>query len=495
VERRTIPRHFRAAVDAGAGRTWLVTEDRAFTYGEALAEVEKAAAWLRAAGVQRGDRVLVTPRNDAAYLLSWLALMEVGATQVPVNPSSSKAELDGFVAQVRPALVITDTALAPSFERPALVDDLYTATGDGQGPADLDERDPAVMIPTSGTTGRSKLVVQTHLAYVMAGEGFPYWLQLSADDRLLTSLPLFHINAPAYSVLGSMAAGASLVLLPGFSASTFLDATRRFGATQFNSIGAMLEILMRQPPRDDDADNPVRLCYTGPSPARERHLEIEARFGWEVQCGYALSETPYGLVWQHGTRPYGTLGSARQHPVLGHVNDARVMDEGGPVGAGGTGELELRNPAIMLGYFEMPEETSAVVVEGWLRTGDLVTDNGDGTYTFVGRKKQVIRRRGENLSPTEVEAVLDSHPDIAEAAVIGVPSDLSEEDIKAFIVPVAGRDVDVRAVRTYAAERLARFKVPRYYEVVDDLPHTATGRLAKHRLDASRNTTEVDTEA
>src|SRR5581483_3125234 len=151
-----------------------------------------------------------------------------------------------------PALVITDTALAPSFERPALVDDLYTATGDGQGPADLDERDPAVMIPTSGTTGRSKLVVQTHLAYVMAGEGFPYWLQLSADDRLLTSLPLFHINAPAYSVLGSMAAGASLVLLPGFSASTFLDATRRFGATQFNSIGAMLEILMRQPPRDDD---------------------------------------------------------------------------------------------------------------------------------------------------------------------------------------------------------------------------------------------------
>jgi crotonobetaine/carnitine-CoA ligase len=311
----------------------------------------------------------------------------------------------------------------------------------------------------------------------------------------MTSLPLFHINAPAYSVLGSVAAGASLVLLPGFSASSFLESARRFHATQFNSIGAMLEILMRQPRRDDDADNPVTLCYTGPSPTRERQLEVEARFGWEVRCGYALSETPYGLVWRPGTRPYGTLGSPRQHPTLGHVNDARVLDEEGkPVPVGGTGELELRNRAVMVGYFEMPDETAEVVVDGWLRTGDLVTDNGDETFTFVGRKKQVIRRRGENLSPTEVEAVLDSHPDVAESAVIGVPSDLSEEDIKAFVVPMPSRDVDVFVLRAFAAERLARFKVPRYFEVVDDLPHTATGRLAKHRLDQGRHPSEVDTE-
>ena len=178
------------------------------------------------------------------------------------------------------------------------------------------------MIPTSGTTGRSKLVMQTHLAYVMAGEGFPFWMGLTADDRLMTSLPLFHINAPAYSTLGSIAARASLALLPGFSASGFLDAARRFGATEFNSIGAMLEILMRQPERPDDADNPLRRCYTGPSPERERHEQMEARFGIEIVCGYALSESPYGLIWRHGTRPYGTLGSVRQHPQLGHVNDA-----------------------------------------------------------------------------------------------------------------------------------------------------------------------------
>ena len=318
--------------------------------------------------------------------------------------------------------------------------ELFAADGDGRGPADVDPDDVAVMIPTSGTTGRSKLVMQTHRAYVMAGEGFPHWMRLTADDRLLTSLPLFHINAPAYSVLGSVAAGASLVLLESFSANRFLDAARRFDATEFNAIGAMLEILMRQPERDDDADNPLRLCYTGPSPQRRRHLEIEERFGLEVVCGYGLSETPYGLIWRHGTRPYGSLGSVRQHPTMGHINEARVIHEGRVVDDGEVGELELRNPAVMRGYYEMPDETAAVLLDGWLRTGDLVRVNGDDTYTFVGRVKQVIRRRGENLSPLEVEEVLESHDSVAEAAVIGVPSESVGGGHQGIRRPGAGTD-------------------------------------------------------
>jgi crotonobetaine/carnitine-CoA ligase len=273
-----------------------------------------------------------------------------------------------------------------------------------------------------------------------------------------------------------------------------LDSARHYGATEVNSIGAMLEIMMRQPPRRDDADNPIRIWYTGPSPTRERQLEFEARFGVEVTCGYALSETPYGLVWRRGTRPYGALGWPRQHPTLGHVNDARVMVEEKVVGEGETGELELRNPAIMRGYYEMPEETGAVLVDGWLRTGDLVTRNADGTYTFVDRKKQVIRRRGENLSPAEVEAVLERHPDVGEAAVIAVPSELTEDDVKAFVVAAPGRSVDPWALREFAAGLLARFKVPRYLEVVAELPHTPTGRLAKHRLPQQRTNGEVDLE-
>jgi crotonobetaine/carnitine-CoA ligase len=492
--KRTISALFRQAVDDAPERVWLLAGERTYSYSQAMVQIERAASALRTAGVGPGDRVLVTARNTDQYLFSWFALMEVGAVQVPVNPKSSRAELAGFVQQAVPRLLVTDGDLAPLVGDVPRVDvsEIFNAAPDGRGPANVDERDVAVMIPTSGTTGRSKLVMQTHLAYVMAGEGFPYWLQLTSDDRLMTSLPLFHINAPAYSTLGSVAARGSLVLLRGFSASDFITAARRYGATEFNAIGAMLEILMRQPSRADDADNPVRLCYTGPSPDRERQLEIEERFGFEIVCGYALSETPYGLVWRHDSRPFGSLGSARQHPALGHVNDARVVDDGQPVPSGAVGELELRNPAIMRGYYEMPDETAEVLVDGWLRTGDLVRDNGDETYTFVGRKKEVIRRRGENLSPAEVEAALERHPDVAEAAVIGVPSDLSEQDVKAFVIAAPGRALDVTDVHAFAASHLARFKVPRYFEVVEELPHTPTGRLAKHRLAVERTTEEVD---
>ena len=469
---RTIPGLIRAAVEDVPDKPWLLYEGSELTYAAMLERVQRARGWLRDKGVAAGDRVIVIARNHPDTLLVWFALMELGAIEVPLNPALTDVERQGFVEQVRPALVLDDLA------------GVFDADADASGQVDRDERDIAVMIPTSGTTGRSKLVMQTHLAYVMAAEGYPWWLELTSDDRLLTTLPLFHINAPAYSTLGSIAARASLALLPAFHASTFLDSARAVGATQFNSIGAMLEILMRQPERDDDADNPIRLCYPGPAPAEARHVEIEARFGWRITCGYALSETPYGLVWLPGTRPYGTLGAPRQHPTLGHVNDARVNDDG---------ELELHNPAIMHGYFEMPEETAAVITDDrWLRTGDLVTANEDGTYTFVGRKKEVIRRRGENLSPTEVQDALERHPTVAEAAVIGVPSDMSEEEVKAFVVAASGATVDVDALHAFAHEHLSRFKVPRYYEVVDELPHTPTGRLAKHQLPADRNEREVD---
>jgi len=175
------------------------------------------------------------------------------------------------------------------------------------------------------------------------------------------------------------------------------------------------------------------------------------------------------------------------------VNEARVLDEDGePVATGEVGELELRNPVIMKGYYEMPEATAAVLHDGWLRTGDLVRDDGDETFTFVGRAKEVIRRRGENLSPAEVEAALERHPTVAEAAVIAVPSELSEDDVKAFVVASPGAEIDLTAVRAFAAGELAAFKVPRYVEVVDELPHGPTGRLTKHVLPTERTTREVD---
>jgi carnitine-CoA ligase len=494
----TIPELFDRALARDAGKVWLLHEDARWTYADAAGRVGAIAAALAERGIGRGDLVLATARNDPAYLFTWLAVVRLGAIFVPANPASSEVELAGLADQTRPRLVVTDTGLAGAFgeHAPVVTVDELAAARDAEGPpAAAKEDDPAVLIPTSGTTGRSKLVTQTHRAYAMAGEGFPFWMQLTPDDRLMTSLPLFHINAPAYSILGSVGAGASVVLLPRFSASGFLDAARRYGATEFNAIGAMLEILMSQPERPDDADNPLRLCYTGPSPTRTRQLEIEERFGIEIVCGYGLSESPYALIWPHGQRPFGTLGTVRQHPTLGRINEARVVEDGREVAVGEVGELQLRNPTLMLGYWGMPEESAEVLVDGWLRTGDLVTREPDELFTFVTRRKEVIRRRGENLAPAEVEAALAEHPDVAEAAVIGVPSALTEEEVKAFVVLRDGAGAEPGDLREHAAGRLTRFKVPRYVELVDDLPHTPTGRVAKHRLPSELTGREWDAEA
>ena len=488
---RTIPDLLDDAANTHGDRQWLRTDDGALSFGQARAHVARVMESFRAAGVTKGDLVLVTTRTTPSYLLTWLALTSMGAVAVTANPASTPAELEGLVAQTTPKAIVSDAAVAlPELNRAGCLG-VEEVVGDWTRSAplvdtvagDVAHDDVAVLIPTSGTTGRSKLVMQTHRAYAMAGEGFPWWLDLTSDDILLTALPLFHLNAPAYSVMGSLGCGAGLVLLERFSGSGFLDAARRHGATEFNAIGAMVEILMRQPERADDADNALRICYTGPSPTQERQLEIEARFGLQVVCGYAMSESPYALVWHRGMRPYGTLGVPRQHPTLGHVNDARVVDEhGDDVPAGGSGELLLRNPTLTPGYWGMPEETARVIVDGWLHTGDLVTVNADGTYTFVSRIKEVLRRRGENLSPVEVQDVLEMHPGVLEAAVVGVPSELSEEEIKAFVVLTDDAEVSFTELRTFAGERLAAFKVPRYWQRVDELPRTPTQRIAKHRL-------------
>ena len=509
---RTIPEMLLTAASRDPDGVWVRADEGSLTFSAAAARVARAARALRQAGVSHGDLVMVTARTSPPYLICWLAVAALGAVTVSVNPRSAPAELAGLIRQTRPRAIITDQDLAPLVAEaeaggtpPLGRLDVAELTADWAGPgtgpwplpdAAVKPDDLAVLIPTSGTTGRSKLVMQTHRAYVMAGEGFPYWMELTAADRLMTSLPLFHINAPAYSVMGSLASGAGLVLLPRFSASGFLDSARKHGATEFNAIGAMLEILMRQPPRPDDADTPLRLCYTGPAPARERQEEMERRFGLRIVVGYAMSESPYGLIWPRGTRPFGTLGAPRQHPTLGVVNEVRVVDDDGrDLGAGETGELLLRNPVVTPGYWGMPEETASAITDGWLHTGDLVTVDGGGTYTFVARKKEVLRRRGENLSPAEVEEALAGHPSVLECAVVGVPSELSEEEVKAFIVAAPDSTPDFAELRAHAAARLAAFKVPRYWQLIDELPRTPTARVAKHRLPQGHQPEEYDAEA
>jgi carnitine-CoA ligase len=301
---------------------------------------------------------------------------------------------------------------------------------------------------------------------------------LSADDRLMTMLPLFHINAQAYSTMGALAAGASLALIPRFTVSRFWDLARRYRATEINVIGSMLVMLWKQPPSAADREHEVRALYGAPVP-KEIAPAFEARFGVTLVEGFGMSECTYGLIQPlDGPRKPGSMGRPRTLPERGIGNEVRVVDgRGRDCPPGVAGELLIRNAVLMRGYYKDPERTAEALRDGWLHTGDLAYRDEAGDFFYVGRQKEIIRRRGENLSPAEVEAVLHGHPAVEEAAVIGVPAELSEDEVVACVVRRPGAGVTADELRAWCAARLAAFKVPTEVWFLESLPRTSTQRV------------------
>jgi crotonobetaine/carnitine-CoA ligase len=334
--------------------------------------------------------------------------------------------------------------------------------------------------------GRPKAVMQTQRNYVLTGEGFARWLRLRRDDRVMALLPLCHINAQAYSTMGALAAGAGLILLERFSASQFWEQARRYRATQVNIIGSMLLMLWKQPPAPRDREHEVRVLYSAPAP-REVCRRFEERFGVAVIEGFGMSECTFGLIQPlDGPRTPGGMGRPRELPERGILNEVRIVDDAGrDCPAGAPGELILRNAAMMAGYYKDPERTALAFRDGWLWTGDLAVRDEEGEFFFAGRKKELIRRRGENVSPAEVEAVLNAHPGVQEAAVIGVPSAFSEEDVVACVVPNAPDGPTAEELRAWCAARLAPFKVPAEIRFLDALPKTSTQKVQRDALRAA----------
>jgi crotonobetaine/carnitine-CoA ligase len=348
--------------------------------------------------------------------------------------------------------------------------------------------------------------MQTHRNYVLTGEGYASWVELRPGERIYVCLPLFHINAQAYAVMGAIAARGSIVLVERFCASRFWPDMVRYGVNVFNYIGSMLAVLLKRDPAPEERQHAVRLTYGGPAFPGPLRQEIEERFGLTLISGIGMSENTFGLIEplhegrrQPDSPPWGrraagwsvgSLGKPRQHPDPRIVNEARVVDdEGREVPAGEVGELIFRNPVLMKGYYRDPEQTAETIRDGWLYTGDLVRRDEDGFFTFVDRKKDIIRVRGENVSSAEVEEALSAHPAVQEVAVVGVPSELTEEIIAAFVVPrpgeqpaAAGRNRLAGRLVVWCRGRLADYKVPRYVWLVESLPKTETLRAEKPRL-------------
>ncbi|WP_328418470.1 AMP-binding protein [Micromonospora sp. NBC_00389] len=482
----------------------LLWEDEVVSYAEFDAHVNRAAHMWHGLGVRRGDRVAFMVDNKPEFLYAWLGLAKLGATLVAVNTGFKVTETAYLLEHSEARIALVDPhhgdmfaglcAAGGPLERVLVLGDdprftsyqsLVDAALPEAPPVDVAANDVISFIYTSGTTGKPKAVMQTHRSFVMTGQAYPHWVNMARGDRIYACLPLFHINSQAYSTMGAIGARGAIVLSPRFSASRFWDDIRRHRVAVFNFIGAMTLILSKKEPAPDDLDNDVKVAYGVPALPGALRRQLETRYGMRVISGFGMSETTFGLVEPlDGECKDGSMGLPRSHPDPSVPRtEARVVDEEGrDLPDGVIGELVLRGPALMAGYFHDPERTAESLRDGWLFTGDMAWRDKDGYYFFVDRKKDIIRRRGENVSSLEVEDVLNEHPAVLESAVVGVPSDLTDEELFAFIVARPDTDLDYEDLAAWAAERLAVFKVPRYYQRIDRLPKTDTQKIEKHTL-------------
>ncbi|MEO7039454.1 MAG: AMP-binding protein [Candidatus Elarobacter sp.] len=463
---------------------------REYGVAEVAATVARRAGALRARGVVRGDRVLIAGANSVDLVEAWLGVTYAGAIPAAVNPALTRPELEYLACDLQPRLAIVDPTLRAAHDALEArgVPVVGVADGADGAPGDAARADPgdvAGIVYTSGTTSRPKGALVRQAAYVGAGESMAAWLGLARDERLWCVLPLFHINAQAYSLMTALANGYALVVSPKFRASTFWRDAAELQVTEVNLTGAMLAILAQQP-ADRFVPGALRTIYAAPALSPDENHRFETRFGVRIVTGFGMSENTFGTIQSATSKAkLNSIGRPRSHPNGTIVNEMRVVSPDGDVlRAGEVGELQFRSAAVTPGYWNAPEVSARTIVDGWLRTGDAGYLDAEGDVMLVGRYKEMIRRRGENIAPREVEEVLMLHDGVENAAVIGVPSPLSEEDVVACVIRAAGSDVDEEGLRAWCAARLAPYKVPQRVVFREAFPLTATMRVAKVRLAA-----------
>ncbi len=470
---------------------WLAYEDQTVTWAEVLSYANRAAnGWLEL-GVRPADRVAILLGNCPEFIWSYLGLLFMGAGPVPVNTAQRGVTLHHILADSGARAAVVADSLRSTFDQArADCPDLEHAVVVG-GPAgggidwDIDrllsapDTDPvidvadapaaAAMLYTSGTTGPPKGVVTSSY------DASPIGVLLGAagvqpGETMYTPLPLFHGNALYVSMIGSMVLDARFALAERFSASRFFDDCRRFDAVEFNALGGMISILLKQPVRPDDADNPVRTVLSAGCPP-DRWEEFERRFGLRLVEWFGMVDAPGILLNTEGR--VGSMGT----PIAG-VEFAVVDDDDEPVPVGHTGQLVFRHPQGQLTHYHgLPDATETAYRGGWFHTGDLASQDADGFYYYKGRKKESIRRLGENISAWEIETVVNAHPAVQESAAHAVPSELGEDEVKLVVVPKPGARVSPEALTEFCEGKVARYAVPRYVEIVDELPKTGTQRV------------------
>ncbi|HXD23064.1 MAG TPA: AMP-binding protein [Gemmatimonadaceae bacterium] len=508
----TIPTLLASRAGAIPGNAALEFESRVWSYA-ALDEVSTLLALAAAKrGVNKGDRIALVSVNTDLSVIVFLAAAKVGALFVPLNPAATDDDLDYMLKHSSASVVVCQpedlertrtiveridngrTRVIDLNELGLASPDVETLTASIRRLAanvqdvelsEIGPDDHAIVIYTSGTTGFPKGVVHSQRNYVLAAEAFVARLHLQPADRMLTLLPFFHINALFYSLGGALAAGGAAITARAFSASRFWNLAAETRATQFNFLAAVGAILMKRSRSEYNPAHRLRKMYGAPiSEEMLRVFNHEFSVPWMIE-GYGMTEIPGAACNPFlGPHKLGSIGVAAVHPRFpGNFSTLRVDDDAGKeLPNGETGELVVKTPIVFKEYLNDPEQTAAAFRDGWFLTGDLARRDDEDYFYFVARKKDIIRRRGENISGAELDRVASSHPDVLEAAAIGVPSELGEEEILMVVVPKPGLTLQPGDIVEWCRARLAPMKVPRYIAFTDALPHTPSHRVAKHRL-------------
>ncbi len=494
----SLPDTFLDKVRQYPDKTFILFHNKPYSYNNIYTEVSKAAGTLRNWGLGKGERVALYLENSPSFIISYLAVLWLGAVVVPVNTRYRQQELWHMLTDSAARLVITDAAgvlqlqgviaQCPAVE--AILElsgqaDLDTArwqelaaTTELPQPVRLQANDLAVIAYTSGTTGRSKGAMLSHGNFLSNSQAVTTAWQWTPQDHLLLVLPLFHIHGLGVGLHGTIIQGSSLTLGQSFDAPDVISKLRSSQITLFFGVPTMYSRLLDVARQFDAPFGRLRLLVCGSAPLNPQlHTDLEQVFGVQVLERYGMTETVMNLGNPLGAGKAGSVGlpfAGVEMRIAGPENEVRATGE--------HGEIQLRGPNICLGYWQRPEATAeSWTADGWFKTGDLGYQDQNG-YTYIsGRAKELIISGGFNIYPREVEEVLESHPHVQEAAVIGLPDEDLGEKVVAVIV-AGNPELDIQSLQDFCKAHIASFKKPRDIIMSKELPRNALGKVQKQRL-------------
>ena len=483
-------------VEAAPDKVFLFSQPdgRQFTYSQFADAVARTAALLAGEGVAKGDVVSLLMPNSVEYVIAYFACWRLGALAGPINSHLKEQEISYVVSNSEAKTLLVGSEFLPvinqlrdlpTLNAVILFDDEAQATRDFtkvEATADVTLDDEAIIIYTSGTTGKPKGCLLTHGNVVANARQISQWLGFNESDRLLTMMPLFHMNAVSVTTMSALYAGGSSVVSPKFSASRFWQIVSDYKITSFGSVATMLSMLLTTysegvPAGLQTEQLRFAMCGSAPVPA-ETIKRFEETFHCLVIEGYGLSESTCRSTFNppDENRRAGSCG-------LPIGNEMRVVDDDDTeVADGQLGEIVLRGDNVLKGYYKNPEATAVAFRNGWFHTGDIGYRDSEGFYFIVDRKSDMIIRGGENIYPREIDEVLYQHPAVSAAAVVGVPDDLYGEEVAGFVVLRDGGEASERELIEFCKARLADYKCPKTIRFVKDIPKGPTGKLLKREL-------------